>query len=81
MIDLDEYSRLALTAKFRMDTEKKVPLGLDTAIKIHMDMIIEELLHVASDSNKDCLKYLNELLNSKTMEPIYNLIGEYKYKS
>ena len=80
MMNLDEYTELALIAKNEMLLRKELPLGLANATKIMMNMVIEELLEFVKDSKKDCKAYLEKQLKSKTMKPIYDIIGEYEIK-
>ena len=78
---LDEYSHLALIARYSMLTDKKLPLGLANAIHIMMDLTIEELLKIVANDKKDSRAYLIKQLNSKSMQAIYKIIGEYKFKN
>ena len=77
---LDEYTMLMLTARQEMQIYNRLSLGLANAIKILMDSVIKELLDIVKICKKDYRGYLQKQLKSKTMKPIYDIIGEYEYK-
>ena len=78
---LDDYSNLALYARNCMQKDNKLPVGLSDAIKILMDIIVDELLKIITNDKKDCRAHLEKQLNSKSMQALYKIIGEYKLQN
>lgn len=79
--NLDDYTYSMIGIRNLYLHDGKIPRGTDSALKIFMEVVIENLLNVVKDCGKDCKSYINELLKSNEMIDIYNIIGKYQYNS
>ena len=74
---LDEYCKQMFYLKKIYKKNNNINELIKINIKIQMTDVINELLNIVDDSNK---QYCLNLLKSKTMKPIYDIIGEYNYE-
>ena len=66
-------------AKYLYHKDGKITRTLELSIKVLMTVIIDDLISLISSDEKN-RKYLFNKLKSKTMKPIYDIIGEYNYE-
>ena len=79
LIDLDDYTRKMLYAKYQYNRDGKIGKGTKLSLKVLMTVTINDLFELLDGSDKDYKNYLFKQLKSKTMQPIYDIIGEYNY--
>ena len=79
LIDLDEYFHKMMYAKYLYHKDGKITRTLELSIKVLMTVIIDDLISLIGSDEKN-RKYLFNKLKSKTMKPIYDIIGEYNYE-
>ena len=81
LITLDEYSKKMIYVRSIYQHGDEVNEMLKRSIKVLMTDAIDELLTLIGNTDEKNVTYLFNQLNSKTMKPIYDIIGEYNYNN
>lgn len=79
LMELDDYSSRMIYYQRLLKNGIRIPESTKLYMKLTMTIIIDDVFELLEGSNKDYKSYLFKLLKSKTMKPVYDMLGEYDY--
>lgn len=80
LLNLDDYSDAMTKIRKLSELKQPIPNGTGEILKIYMETVLEDLLILAKNSEKEYKAYLNELLKAKDMKQICELLGGGNWK-